>query len=97
MSIVLSRANIPFDTFCQGDLSKEELCKKMESNTVKLLTVHSAKGLEWPNVVVIGMRYNSVEERCICYVAATRARDNLVWITGRKKAAPKRGPRIKEW
>lgn len=79
------KQNIPFETFRQGDLSKEELNEKMQNNTVKLLTVHSAKGLEWKNVVVVGMRYSNIEERCICYVAATRARDNLIWVTGRKK------------
>lgn len=85
----LRRYAIPFDTFKQGDLSKEELNEKMEQDTVKLLTVHSAKGLEWDNVVALGMRYYNVEERCICYVAATRARHQLIWIkrTYKKKRA----------
>jgi len=87
--------NIPFETFKQGDLSKDELNEKMQHDTVKLLTVHSAKGLEWPNVIVVGMRYSSIEERCICYVAATRARDNLIWVTGKKKNSPK--SRIHKW
>ena len=87
--------NIPFETFKQGDLSKDELNEKMQHDTVKLLTVHSAKGLEWPNVIVVGMRYSSIEERCICYVAATRARDNLIWVTGKKKNSPK--GRIHKW
>lgn len=88
-STLCYKYKIPFETFKQGDLSKEELNEKMQHDTVKLLTVHSAKGLEWPNVVVIGMRYSSIEERCICYVAATRARDNLIWVTGRKKTTSK--------
>ena len=90
-----NRNNIPYETFKQGDLSKDELNEKMQHNTVKLLTVHSAKGLEWSNVVVIGMRYSSIEERCICYVAATRARDNLIWVTGKKKSNPR--TRIHKW
>lgn len=88
-SILCSKYNIPYETFKQGDLSKDELNEKMQHNTVKLLTVHSAKGLEWKNAIVVGMRYTSVEERCICYVAATRARDNLIWVTGKKKPTPR--------
>ena len=88
-ALLCGRRNIPYETFKQGDLSKDELNEKMQHNTVKLLTVHSAKGLEWPNVIVVGMRYSNVEERCICYVAATRARDNLIWVTGKKKSSPR--------
>ena len=40
----------------------------MNHNTVKL-NCTSAKGLEWRNVIVVGMRYTSIEERSICYVA----------------------------
>ena len=79
----LTMARIPHDTFKQGDLSKEELTTKMSENTVKVLTVHSAKGLEWDNVIVVGMRYNCAEELNVCYVAATRARDNLIWTSYR--------------
>lgn len=95
LSLYCSKHGIPFDTFRQGDLSKEELNEHMSKNTVKILTTHSAKGLEWPNVIVIGMRYTNEEERSICYVAATRARDNLIWVTGKKKATPKN--RIYNW
>lgn len=95
LSVVLRKAGIPFDTFKQGDLSKEELTKKMEQNTVKVLTVHSAKGLEWDNVIVLGMRFSSFEERNVCYVAATRARNNLIWLTRAKKR--RRTPRMSEW
>lgn len=76
----LKKANIPYDTFKQGDLSKEELLTKMKQNTVKVLTVHSAKGLEWDNVIVVGMKYYNADERNVCYVAATRARRFLCWM-----------------
>lgn len=91
---VLGRAGIPYDTFKQGDLSKQELLEKMNQNTVKVLTVHSAKGLEWDNVIVIGMRYRPEEERNVCYVAATRARENLIWMYYTKK---KKSPQIYKW
>lgn len=80
VTAILKGARIPCETFKQGDLSKEELLTKMQQNTVKVLTVHSAKGLEWDNVIAVGMKYFSNEERNICYVAATRARNKLYWL-----------------
>lgn len=81
----MKKEGIPCDTFKQGDLSKDELSKKMAENTLKILTIHSSKGLEWNNVVVIGMplRFNYAygEELNIAYVAATRAKNLLVWTT----------------
>lgn len=91
ISTALKKKGIPLDTFKQGDLSKDELLTKMGQDTVKVLTVHSAKGLEWDNVIVIGMRYYNVEERNVCYVAATRARKLLVWITAGKKISNRYG------
>lgn len=82
---LLKKNQIPCDSFRQGDLSKDGLEKKMEQNTVKVLTVHSAKGLEWNNVIVIGMVFWNKEERHVCYVAATRARDQLIWMPAPKK------------
>lgn len=78
---IFQERDIPCDTFKQGDLNKEQLTQKMNDNTVKILTIHSSKGLEWNKVVVVGAKYNSQEERNVCYVAATRARDLLVWTT----------------
>lgn len=61
-----------------------------QSNAVTLMTVHSAKGLEFPNVFIAGLEegvlphQNSVdsfdaveEERRLMYVAMTRARKSL--------------------
>lgn len=83
----LNKRNIPYDTFKQGDLKKAELSKKMASNTVKVLTIHSSKGLEWDNVVVVLSKpvYNrgaEGEEVNVKYVAATRARNALFWVSG---------------
>lgn len=83
INFMLREAGIPYDTFRQGDLTKEELLNRMNKNTVKVLTIHSAKGLEWNNVVVIGARFYNDEEKNVCYVAATRARDHLIWIKNR--------------
>lgn len=61
-----------------------------DDDVVKLLTMHSAKGLEWPCVNIIGVEHGciphpkaesergSAEERRLLYVAMTRARDSLV-------------------
>jgi len=64
------------------------LMKKTEK--VKLLTIHSAKGLEFPNVFLIGLvegafprispqapKASLEEERRICYVGMTRATERL--------------------
>ena len=87
---VLRRADIPYDTFKKAQLDNKGLKAKMKEDTVKVLTIHTAKGLEADNVVVIGARWHDVEEKCIGYVAATRARNLLVWTnkpTRRKKPA----------
>lgn len=78
----LKKNGIPCESFHQGDLTKKELQEKMDANTVKVLTVHSAKGLEWPNVIVTELNRQSSEELRVRYVAATRAKDFLVWMTG---------------
>jgi superfamily I DNA/RNA helicase len=75
----LQKEGIPMDTFKRSELDNKELGKKMKENTVKVLTIHTAKGLEANNVVVIGAKFFNVEERCVSYVAATRARNLLVW------------------
>ncbi|MEX0690350.1 MAG: UvrD-helicase domain-containing protein [Gemmatimonadales bacterium] len=68
---------------------------------IKLMTVHTAKGLEWPVVVVAGLEDGLFplsrslespggpeEERRLAYVAVTRARDRLylTWARMRRRA-----------
>lgn len=77
---VLKRHNIPFNTFKQGDLNKSQLEKKMNEDKVKLITIHSAKGLGFRNVVVYGAVWWNKDEYFLNYVAATRAMDLLVWM-----------------
>jgi superfamily I DNA/RNA helicase len=62
-----------------------------ERPDVLLMTVHGAKGLEWPTVVIHGAdrmaRSEHPEERNIHYVATTRARDRLVLVREQPKEA----------
>ena len=80
IAAMLTNAGVPVASFKQGDLTKAQLQSIMRSNTVKVLTVHSAKGLEWPYVMNCNIKYYNNEQYCVGYVAATRARDLLVLI-----------------
>ena len=64
-----------------------------DADVVKLMTIHAAKGLEYPCVFVVGLEENLFpssmslydradleEERRLFYVAITRAKDRL-WVT----------------
>ena len=86
---VLNRHKIPADTFKRAQLDNKGLKEKMRENTVKVLTIHTAKGLEADNVIVIGARYRDIEEKCVNYVAATRARKLLVWAYKTNTRKPK--------
>ncbi|MBS1645176.1 MAG: exodeoxyribonuclease V subunit gamma [Bacteroidetes bacterium] len=72
------------------DADKED---PANSDTVKLMTIHAAKGLEFPCVFAVGLEENLFpsamsmydradleEERRLFYVAVTRAKERL-WVT----------------
>lgn len=67
-------------------------------DAVRLMTVHSVKGLEFNNVFIIGLEegifphINSMlsnteieEERRLCYVAITRAKKQLYFVNARRR------------
>lgn len=69
-----------------------------KDNAVTLMTVHSAKGLEFPVVFLIGLedgifphsrslmeRHEMEEERRLMYVALTRAKDKLYLLNARNR------------
>lgn len=71
---------------------------KDDPNRISLMTVHSVKGLEFSHVFVVGMEegifphMNSLmenseieEERRLCYVAITRAKDDLHLVNARHR------------
>lgn len=75
----LEERGIPYISFKKGDLDLIEMEALLKDNRVKVLTIHTAKGLENKNVIVTGARLYSEEERKIAYVAATRAEHSLYW------------------
>lgn len=94
----LKKEEIPYDTFKQADLDYKELKKRNQDNTVKVLTAHSAKGLEAKNVIVYGITPWSDEERRLAYVAATRAENLLIWITApRRKRRKRKTQSVSNW
>ncbi len=71
---------------------------KEERDSVNVMTIHSAKGLEFDTVFVVGMEENLFphansidsreeleEERRLCYVAVTRARKNLFILNSKRR------------
>lgn len=71
---------IPAITFKQGEINRAQLNDMMKKDVVKVLTVHSSKGLAWNNVVLYKLWWGNKtpEEHRINYVAMTRARDLLI-------------------
>ena len=74
---LLMRQGIPAITFRQAQGGLNELKNKMASDTVKVLTIHSAKGLEFDKVIVCDIYSKGEENMRLNYVAVTRARDEL--------------------
>ena len=73
----------------QDPLGEKE--KQLKRNSIMLMTMHSAKGLEFPEVYIVGLEEGILphhrsladdeagveEERRLCYVGVTRAEDRL--------------------
>lgn len=79
----LKASGIPAITFRQAQGSSSDLSAKMGENSVKVLTVHSSKGLQWPKVIVADQNWSSEENLRLMYVAVTRTMDDLYMVQGR--------------
>ena len=91
------------DATLSGFLEEVALISDLDSydqdaDSVTMMTIHSAKGLEFPYIFVVGMedgvfpgdmaRYNEEdmeEERRLCYVAITRAKKELYLSSSRSR------------
>lgn len=74
---ILEANEVPCVTFKKGDLNEMELEELLAENRVKVLTIHSAKGLECKRAIMCGARTYNEEERKIAYVGATRPENTL--------------------
>lgn len=85
VSEILAEKKIPFVTFKNSELSFQEKQELLKKDAIKLLTIHTSKGSTFDHVIVVGAKLFNVEERCISYVAATRAKYTLFWCPQFKK------------
>ncbi len=102
-SILAFLENDPENPSLSGFLDEVALYTDLDSqsdtdNCVTMMTMHSAKGLEFPQVFVVGMEdglfpgnramgdpEEMEEERRLCYVAMTRARQKLTMTHARQR------------
>ncbi|MGB5595108.1 MAG: DNA helicase PcrA [Crocosphaera sp.] len=91
------------DTSLQGYLTNASLASDLDNledgqETVSLMTLHSAKGLEFPIVFLVGLEQGTLphvrslkeplsleEERRLCYVGITRAQEQLFITHARER------------
>lgn len=82
----------------QEYLPEKSLNGEKKKNAVTLMTLHAAKGLEFPTVFIVGLeegifphsrslldRMQIEEERRLCYVGITRAKKNLYLTYTRRR------------
>ena len=104
----LSMSAASLEDFAENIIMSQEIVKDSEEeNAVQMVSIHGAKGLEWPVVIIAGghdsnlphfaaMREGNLEEeRRLFYVAMTRAKDQL-FITYPKEVKTSSGPRHEE-
>ncbi len=102
-SILAFLENDPDNPTLSGFLDEVALYTDLDNqndadNCVTMMTMHSAKGLEFPQVFVVGMEEGLFpgnramgdpeemeEERRLCYVAMTRAKEKLTMTNARQR------------
>lgn len=85
LEIKMKELEIPYTSFRKGEMTLDQMRSCMAEDKVKLLTIHTSKGLESPNVLLWGnfpikqkpyLRNN--DELKVLYVGCTRAEDQLI-------------------
>ena len=83
----------------ESDLTRSASARRYDSGAVTLMTLHGAKGLEFPAVFLCGVRKGTLplessrgtvdqgEERRLFYVGLTRSQEELILLT-RKEESP---------
>ncbi|MEM1024448.1 MAG: UvrD-helicase domain-containing protein [Myxococcota bacterium] len=96
--IGLAGARTPLQAFLDGAALVSPADTTADGRQVMLMTLHSAKGLEFPVVFMVGMEERTFpsqravddldpesleEERRLCYVGMTRAEEELILVAAR--------------
>lgn len=80
-----------------NNIMLDNIKEENNQDKVNFLTIHQSKGLEFSIVIIPGMEEGILpssrakkpleieEERRICYVALTRAKDNCIFLTNKKR------------
>lgn len=82
----------------EQEYTPDKKIEKTQKDAVTLMTLHAAKGLEFPVVFMVGMeeglfphsrslmdKHELEEERRLCYVGMTRAKQKLIFTYARKR------------
>lgn len=82
---IMHELEIPYVSFRKGEMTLDEMRKCMSEDKIKLLTIHTSKGLESPNVLIWGnfpirqkpyLRNN--DEIKVFYVGITRGINKVI-------------------
>ena len=85
LELKMNELEVPYVSFRKGEMTLNEMRKCMAEDKIKLLTIHTSKGLESKNVLLWGnfpivqkpyLRNN--DEVKVLYVGITRAIDNCI-------------------
>ena len=85
LELKMNELEIPYVSFRKGEMTLNEMRECMAENKVKLLTIHTSKGLEsknvllWGNFPIIQKPYlRNNDEIKVLYVGITRAIDECI-------------------
>lgn len=85
---MLKKHEIPYTTFKREGASMKDIEERLNKEAVKVLTVHTSKGLESKNVILysnffkvkVPVYFFKEEERKVMYVGVTRAKEQLILL-----------------